>query len=349
MLRDTGRVDDAIAALNKAIELNPKLAAAHGNLGRILCDFKGDYDGAIACFRAAMELNLRPAAMYHDLGLALSRKGRFDDAIASYKQAIAVNPKHTPSLNALGRILCDEKRDYDGAITCFRAAVELNPKSAVFRSNLGDALAGKGQLEGAIASFQKAIELDPKYAAAQTELAKVQRLAAVREKVAAMRNGGYTPASNEERLGLLEWCRIQNLHLTLSRLYADVFAADPKLALNLEAAHRYKAACSAALAAAGKGADAAELDEQEHARLRKLALGWLQADLAARTKQLETAKPPDRAKGRKQIRHWQDDADLAGVRDRNVLGKLPEAERKEWEALWAEVQALIGRTGKESR
>ena len=32
---------------------------------------------------------------------------------------------------------------------------------------------------------------------------------------------------------------------------------------------------------------------------------------------------------------WQNDADLAGIRDVAALGKLPANERKEWHALWA--------------
>ena len=53
---------------------------------------------------------------------------------------------------------------------------------------------------------------------------------------------------------------------------------------------RYDAACSAALAAAGQGVDSANLDDQERTRLRKQALHWLRADLAAWTKLADDAK-----------------------------------------------------------
>jgi hypothetical protein len=36
---------------------------------------------------------------------------------------------------------------------------------------------------------------------------------------------------------------------------------------------------------------------------------------------------------------------LAGVRDPEALAGLPEAERKEWQAPWADVEALIARAG----
>jgi hypothetical protein len=45
------------------------------------------------------------------------------------------------------------------------------------------------------------------------------------------------------------------------------------------------------------------------------------------------------------LRHWQSDPDLAGVRDAPALASLPEAERGEWQRLWADVQALLDKAG----
>jgi len=42
-------------------------------------------------------------------------------------------------------------------------------------------------------------------------------------------------------------------------LYADAFAADPKLAEDLHTESRYRAACSAALAGCGLGKDSGNL------------------------------------------------------------------------------------------
>jgi hypothetical protein len=39
------------------------------------------------------------------------------------------------------------------------------------------------------------------------------------------------------------------------------------------------------------------------------------------------------------MQHWQWDTDFAGVRGK-ALDKLPEPERKEWQTLWQEVEAL---------
>ena len=43
------------------------------------------------------------------------------------------------------------------------------------------------------------------------------------------------------------------------------------------------------------------------------------------------------------MRHWQTDGDLAGVRARDALARLPDEEREQWERLWSDVDALLRR------
>jgi hypothetical protein len=133
----------------------------------------------------------------------------------------------------------------------------------------------------------------------------------------------------------------ETLHAAAARLSADAFTTGPRLADDLKAGHRYKAARSAALAAAGKGEDAGKLDDKERTRLRRQALDWLKADLALRTRQLETGKPADRAAVQKSLHHWQKVPDLAGLRDADALGRLSVEERQACASLWADVAALL--------
>jgi serine/threonine protein kinase/tetratricopeptide (TPR) repeat protein len=360
-LADKGQADEAIACYKKAVALDPKLPHAHLNLGSLLCDAKGDYDGAIACYQKALAIVPRDALAQTDLGVALFRKGQVDEAIACIRKAIDFDPKLAGAHEHLGLALKD-KGQLDEAIACFKKAIALDPKLAAGHANLGAALAvkgrvdeaivcwkkaieldpklalahtglglvlrDKGQVDEAIACFKKAIELDPNLALARTKLAKAERLAAARDKLPAFQNGSYTLASNDERLGLVEWCQIKKLPHTASRLYAAAFAADPKLADDLGAGHRYNAACFAALAAAGRGEDASMLDDKERARLRRQALDWLRAELAMRASQREGGQTADRAAAQKALLHWQEDADLAGLRDKQALAKLSAQEQK---------------------
>ena len=45
------------------------------------------------------------------------------------------------------------------------------------------------------------------------------------------------------------------------------------------------------------------------------------------------------------LKHWQSDPDLAGIRDADVLAKLPEAERAAFQKLWRSVAKTITKAG----
>jgi serine/threonine-protein kinase len=168
-----------------------------------------------------------------------------------------------------------------------------------------------------------------------------EELEKLREQLPVMLRGERRAANARQAQGLMELCREKQLHLAAARFADEAFAADPKLADDLSQGHRYKAACSAALAAAGKGEDAAKLDAKEQARLRKQALDWLRADLTAQQKQLKITWPGAATAARAALLHWQEDSDLAGIRDQAALEKLPPAEREAFTKLWADVAALL--------
>ncbi len=84
-------------------------------------------------------------------------------------------------------------------------------------------------------------------------------------------------------------------------------------------------------------------EEAERARCRGLALGWLREHLAFKVRHLAARSPTASADVQGWLRFWLADPDLAGIRDAVALAKLPEAERKEWQALWTDVEALLER------
>jgi serine/threonine-protein kinase len=164
--------------------------------------------------------------------------------------------------------------------------------------------------------------------------------------IAAFLVGKHQPQDNAERLALLGVCRFRNLNLASARLYADAFAADPKLADDPHVSHRYHAACAAALVGSGCGQDGGELSEAERAHWRKQSRNWLRAELAACAKKLDSNSSADRILVRNTLTHWQADPDLAGLREASVLDTLSSGERKECLAVWQEVTSLLRRVQK---
>jgi serine/threonine-protein kinase len=156
--------------------------------------------------------------------------------------------------------------------------------------------------------------------------------------------GEYQPQDNDERLALLGVCQFERRHSAAARLYADAFAASPRLAD--DSGHRHHAARAAAQAGCGRGTDAASVEPAERSRWLRQAREWLQADLSAWVRRLDSDPAAARGDVRKTLTDWRDDPELACVRDRSELKKLPADERKEYLALWDRVDAVLARTQK---
>src|SRR5262249_10906505 len=95
---------------------------------------------------------------------------------------------------------------------------------------------------------------------------------------------------------------------------------------------RYAAARAAALAAAGEGKNQPPLDDAAKAELRRQALDWLKAELTAWSK----VQPP-RVFIARNLWQWQQERDLAGLRDQAALARIPPEEQKAFTRFWADI------------
>ena len=176
-------------------------------------------------------------------------------------------------------------------------------------------------------------------------LDETERMAAVADRLPAVLNGDDQPRDNTERLALAQMCYDSKRTAVATRFYAEALEADPKLGDSRSTGPRYKAACAAALAGAGRGKDVPAPDDDAKSGLRAQALGWLKAELIAWDEVVKTGSGPLKAEVGPTLRHWKEDQDLDGVRKPNELAKLPEGEREGWLAFWRDVDALIKQAG----
>jgi hypothetical protein len=102
-------------------------------------------------------------------GSALLREGRFDEAVAALREAIADDDTDAVAWRTLGAAL-GSAGDPDGAIGAFRQAAVLQPDSAKNQFNLGLALETAERTDEAKECFEKALALDPNYAPARAKL-----------------------------------------------------------------------------------------------------------------------------------------------------------------------------------
>jgi superkiller protein 3 len=377
-LLDQGKRAEAEAAWREAIRLAPALADAYINLGFLL-HAQRRLAEAEAAYRKASQLQPENPTAHNNLGNTLWDQGKLAEAEAECRAAIRLKPDYAEAHNNLANALRDQGKLAESERAC-RTAIRLKPDYVAAHLNLGNALRARMQLGAAIDAFRMAISLDPKFANAHGALGEtllqLGRFAEAREasrrclellqpdqplrqlvrrqlqqceqgltldqKLPAILEGKAESASAAESLALAQLCQqpYKKCYAAACRLYAQAFAGQPKLADDLNHQHRYNAACAAALAGCGQGKDADKLDPKERDRLRRQALDWLRADLKAFRELTEKAADKASPAVGQRMQHWLEDDDLAGVRAAESLARLQEMERKDWQKLWQEVEAL---------
>jgi tetratricopeptide (TPR) repeat protein len=337
------QLEEAVKEFRKAIELDSKFAMAYDNLGRTL-QLQGRLNEAFREYRQAIALKFPYA--YHNLGKALRDSGKLEEAINAYQEAIQLDKNDPePHIN-LGVLFGDDQRDYDRAIAEFLKAIFLKKDHAAAHYNLGVVFRRKGQLEAAVEQYRIAVGYN--HPQARSALLRTEPLARLDKLLTAVLADQEQPKDAAERIAFARHCKwIRKLNAAAAVDFVVAFVEQPDLAAELQPALRYEAACAAALAAAlaaaGQGIDAKDLDEREKTRMRQQALEWLRADLTAWQAVLDKGTNQARVDTAKRMRYWQQDTDFAGVRGEAALTRLPEAERPEWQKLWADVAATLAR------
>jgi tetratricopeptide (TPR) repeat protein len=205
-------LEQAVALLNEAINLNPRYAAAHAALAEtrlrlyrltrkpedvtlaqqsvkqalslddtrpgawvtlgMIFAQQGNIDEAERAFGDAIARNPRGADAYRELGLAEQRAKRWDKAEAAYRKAVELQPKAWSSHNYLGSFLNVRKR-FPEAETEFRTAIDLAPANARAWSNLGGVYLAQERWDEAEKALDEALR-NQRYGPAYSNLAYIQ-------------------------------------------------------------------------------------------------------------------------------------------------------------------------------
>ncbi|HVB17760.1 MAG TPA: glycosyltransferase, partial [Stellaceae bacterium] len=177
-LRESGDPAGAEAAYRRVVAMDPAVADAHLQLGRLL-EAQAKWDEAGSLYDRAWQLDpqsSQAADCLRQLGSRLIDEGdkardvrNWAVAARYYRQGLERQPDLTGIWVQLGHAL-KEQGDYAGAEAAYRRALVLEPKEADTHLQLGHLLKLKGHRDQAIGEYATAFRLDPELAAAGEEL-----------------------------------------------------------------------------------------------------------------------------------------------------------------------------------
>jgi TolB-like protein/DNA-binding winged helix-turn-helix (wHTH) protein/Tfp pilus assembly protein PilF len=140
-------------AVERALSLNPNLAGAHAQMGRLKITVDYDWAGANASYQRAVELE---PGNPEGVGLAAesaAELGRFDEAVKLSRRAVDLDPLNADSWDSLGNIEFYAGQ-LDQAAADTKKALELNPDHWFGSINLSRIYLLQGRAQDALPEIE---------------------------------------------------------------------------------------------------------------------------------------------------------------------------------------------------
>lgn len=153
------RHNEALVSFEKAIELNPDDSLNWANRGAALLSLER-YDEALESFEKAIKLDSNNVFAWHNRAKALSDLEYYEEALASYNKEIELNPLDSSAWGDRGRMQLLLEY-YEEALASYNKGIELNPLNQSAWGGRATVLFLLKCFEEALASYEKAIELNP--------------------------------------------------------------------------------------------------------------------------------------------------------------------------------------------
>jgi tetratricopeptide (TPR) repeat protein len=160
VLKQQGRLQDALAVCHKAVEACPDRAEAWCDRANFLLELD-EFHKAIADSTRAIQLDAKLAAAWAARGEAYRKVEQYDKAIADCSKAIELNEKYALGWSTRGNSYL-QLRQYEKALTDCSRAIQLDPTRQFAWYTRGNAYQALGDHKNALADCLKAVELAPK-------------------------------------------------------------------------------------------------------------------------------------------------------------------------------------------
>jgi tetratricopeptide (TPR) repeat protein len=343
-LVDNKQFAEALVAFEGALHWHADRPLYHNGVGESLMHQK-QYGEAIGAFQKAIALDPKSADNHSNLSRAYYLFGDHARAESEAAEAIRLDPMNAIALGAMGNSLFSQGRHAD-AIPYYQKALAITPTDGVIQMNLGRSLYRGGdfvQGHKALTSAVQTLPADsPNRPIADKELKECEHLLALDKQIEVFRATGALPktAKGTFELADVAW-RYKQHHNMAVALYSRVFTPEANVLDDLIGDHRYRAACSALLTAAGKAVDLPKPSAGQKSQRREQALGWLRAELDYCTKSARAGKSEDTPRLIERLARWKTARELESLRDPDFLDKLSAEEKMAWRELWDDAELFV--------
>jgi protein O-GlcNAc transferase len=156
----------AVDYICRAIGILPQMPSFHGNLA-VVYRAMGRLEEAAASLRRQVELQPDSAPGFFNLGNVLKEQGKLNEAAACYQRTVELIADFAPAYSELGHLLKQQGR-YNEAVACFQQAMDLGYLPV--HNSLVVTLALLGKLDEAVRSCRQALALKPDFYEAHNNL-----------------------------------------------------------------------------------------------------------------------------------------------------------------------------------
>lgn len=192
---DQERLDEALKAAKRAIELDDQDANSYFTIGRVYLA-RREYDQAIDALEYALELNPCLAVTYCGLGDSLAYEGRLDEAIEQFEVAIRLSP-HDPfrwafySYRSLAHLF---RNEFDQAVSWARRSVQVPNAQYWAMAHLVSALGHLGDQDQIAIAVRELLQIKPEFsvAFAREHLFYLKRTEQIEKYVDGLRKAGVS-------------------------------------------------------------------------------------------------------------------------------------------------------------
>jgi len=178
----TQAIENGVAKYNLA-ELYTILGRTYKNLGQ--------FDQAIAAHEQAIKIDPNCYRAWNNLGIVHFSRNNYAEAERCYQKALSIDPKYAFAIASLGALYINRNRP-EQAIEVSEKAISLVPTMAVAHSNLAQAYAMVGRFEEADRALKQAVLFG--YKDWQNVQEKIDTLKQMGEKTAKAHRTEWLPA-----------------------------------------------------------------------------------------------------------------------------------------------------------